>query len=166
MRRAYLRPKCLARCAPALICGNRHSAHKAGKLVYNGAMPLPASLIASVVSAILETISQTPDAVDRATYENYVNARKLPPEVKQGLMIPPPGDGTIVIGGKELLLSPIAQFRNPKNLFVTRMSIQEPVEIVYLTDRSGAVSRVWVLSAAEVSALPDKPMTLPAIVPD
>ena len=115
-------------------------------------MPIPASLIASIVSAIIESAAQNA-AVDPAQYDNYVTQRTLPPEAKQGLMIPPKGDGKIVIGGQSLVLSPVAQFRNEQNLIVMPMAIQKNQDVVYITDNFGSVSRVWLVSAAENAAL-------------
>ena len=115
-------------------------------------MPLPASLVASIISAIIESASQSA-VVDPAQYDTYVTQRILPPEAKQGVMIPPPGNGTVVINGQSLVLSPVAQFRNQKNLIVMPMSIQEKKDVVYITDASSAVFRVWLISSAENSAL-------------
>lgn len=116
-------------------------------------MPLPASLVASIISAILETATQTSTAT-ATNYEIYSATRTLPPEAKLGVMLPPPGDGTVVINGKSMTLAPTAQFRSQKNLIVMSMSIQETKDVVYITDASGAVYRVWMISPAEISAHP------------
>ena len=123
--------------------------HKAGKLVYNGTMPLPASLIASIVSAVLEHASQTPSTAPQ--YDVYVTNRTLPPEAKLGVMQPPVGNGLVVIDGKSLPLAPAVQFRSQKNLIVMPMSIQDTKDVVYLADVSGAIYRVWMVSPAELS---------------
>ena len=115
-------------------------------------MPIPASLIASIVSAIIESASQSA-ATDPAQYDTYVMQRTLPPEAKQGVMYPPKGDGKVVIGGQSLTLSPVAQFRNQQNLIVMPMAIQKNQDVVYINDTYGAVFRVWLISAAENSAL-------------
>ena len=117
-------------------------------------MPLPASLIASIISAILETVTQG-SASNPAQYENYAMARQLPPEAKLGVMLPPPGDGSIVIDNQLMVLSPTAQFRSQRNLIVMPMSIQNPSDIVYITDASGAIYRVWMLHPAEAAAHPN-----------
>ena len=116
-------------------------------------MPLPASLVASIISAILETATQTSTAT-ATKYEIYSATRTLPPEAKLGVMLPPPGDGTVVIDGKSMALAPTAQFRSQKNLIVMSMSIEETKDVVYITDASGAVYRVWMISPAEISAHP------------
>jgi hypothetical protein len=115
-------------------------------------MPLPATLIASVVSAILEAAAQN-STTSRAQYEAYVVNRTLPPEVKQGVMQPPIGDGRLTIDGKLWPLAPTAQFRSQNNLIVMPMTIQAPKNVVYLTDASGAIFRVWMINPAEAAAL-------------
>ena len=118
-------------------------------------MPLPASLVASIISAIIEAAAQSSTATATATkYEIYSNTRTLPPEAKLGVMLPPLGDGQVIINGKSMTLAPTAQFRSQQNLIVMSMSIQGPKDVVYITDASGAIYRVWMISAAEISALP------------
>ncbi len=114
-------------------------------------MPLPASLVASIVSAILEAATQN-YAATAQQYEIYTTTRTLPPEAKLGVMLPPTGDGSVIISGKSLPLSPTAQFRSQSNLIVMSMSIQDTKDVVYLTNAFGAVHRVWMLNPAEVSA--------------
>ena len=114
-------------------------------------MPLSASLVASIVSAILEAAVQNYSA-DAQQYEIYTTTRTLPPEAKLGVMLPPSGDGSVIIGGKSMPLAPAVQFRSQSNLIVMPMTIQENKDVVYLTNAFGAVHRVWMLNPAEVSA--------------
>ncbi|SDI41348.1 hypothetical protein SAMN05660652_03388 [Propionivibrio dicarboxylicus] len=118
-------------------------------------MPLSATLIASIVSAVLEAASLSATTPTRSPqqYESYVMKRKLPPEAKLGVMAPPAGNGRIVINGTDLALSPVAQFRNSQNLIVQPMTLQENQTVVYINDPFGAVFRVWMVSQAELSAL-------------
>ena len=116
-------------------------------------MALPASLIASIVSAIIEA-TVTSSTSTPAQYEMYTRTRTLPPEAKLGVMAPPLGDGRVVIDGKPLTLSPTAQFRNEQNLIVMSMTIRNKKDVVYINDAFGAVYRVWMISPAEISALP------------
>ena len=129
--------------------------HKAGKLDYNGAMPLPASLIASIVSAIIEAAAQNSTST-AAQYEMYTMTRTLPPEAKLGVMQPPLGDGVVVIDGHPLPLAPTAQFRSQQNLIVMPMTIQTQKDVVYLADANGAIFRIWMISPVEASAHPKK----------
>lgn len=117
-------------------------------------MPLPAALIASIVSAALETASQNPGSkVTAQQYDQYTANRTLPPEAKLGLMQPPTGDGRVVINGASWPLAPGVQFRSAQNLIVMPMTIQAPKDVVFIPDYTGAVFRVWMLSQAEVSAI-------------
>ena len=115
-------------------------------------MPLPSALIASIVSAVIETVSQSA-TVSTTQYDSYIAKRTLPPEVKLGVMLPPPGDGTITINGSALRLSPVAQFRNQKNLIVMPMAIQQSTDVVYINDTFGAVHRIWLISRAEAESI-------------
>jgi hypothetical protein len=118
-------------------------------------MPLPSALVASIVSAVIETVVQSSGAppVDTARYDSYVAKRVLPPEANVGFMQPPPGNGTIVIDDKTLSLSPVAQFRNEKNLIVMSMSLRQPSNVVYINDNFGNVHRVWLISQAEADSI-------------
>ena len=117
-------------------------------------MPVPASLIASIVSAVHEAATQSSTATQNPQmYESYVIKRTLPPEAKLGVLAPPTGNGKVTIDGVEHVLSPIAQFRNTQNLIVMPMTIQGKKDIVYINDPFGAVFRVWMVTAADISAI-------------
>jgi hypothetical protein len=115
-------------------------------------MPLPASLIASIVSAILETAAQNASTSNVQQYDVYTTTRTLPPEAKVGVMLPPTGDGSVIIDGKSMPLAPAVQFRSERNLIVMPMTIQDRKDVVYLTNAFGAVHRVWMVNPAEASA--------------
>ncbi len=115
-------------------------------------MSLPASLVASIVSAVIEMVSQS-STVSTTQYDTYITKRTLPPEVKLGVMQAPLGNGTIIINGHVLQLSPVAQFRNRQNLIVMPMAIQQSSDVVYINDNFGAVHRVWLISQAEAESL-------------
>ncbi len=117
-------------------------------------MPLPASLIASIVSSILEAAMQNPSPNVAQQYQMYTVTRTLPPEAKVGVMQPPKGDGRLLINDQPFPLAPAVQFRSQRNLIVMPMTIQDNADVVYLTDASGAIFRVWMISSAEASALP------------
>jgi hypothetical protein len=116
-------------------------------------MPLPASLVASIISAIIEAAAQNSTSTE-TKYEIYATTRTLPPEARLGTMQPPLGDGLVVINGKSMTLAPTAQFRSQQNLIVMPMTIQDQKDVVFITDASGAIYRVWMISPAEISALP------------
>ena len=118
-------------------------------------MPVPASLVASIVSAVLEAATQSSTATTQPPqmYESYVIKRTLPPEAKLGVLAPPTGNGKVTIDGVEHVLSPTAQFRNTQNLIVMPMTIQENKDIVYINDPFCAWLRVWMVTAADISAI-------------
>jgi hypothetical protein len=118
-------------------------------------MPLPSSVVASIVSAIIETVAQSPLPADAsaARYSDYVVKRTLPPEAKVGFMQPLSGDGTIVIDDETFRLSPVARFRNQQNLIVMPMTVQQASNVVYLHDNFGSVHRIWMISQAEADSL-------------
>ena len=120
------------------------------------AMPIPSSLIASIVSAVIEAAMQNASPEAAAQLELYAAQRALPPDAKVGVMLPPPGNGTVTIDGKLLALSPVSQFRNRQNLIVMPMTIQGKNDVVFLTDASGAVHRVWMLQPTEATTYPLK----------
>jgi hypothetical protein len=97
---------------------------------------------------------QNPASSAARQYDVYVTNRTLPPEAKLGVLQAPVGDGVAVIDGKRLPLAPAVQFRSQGNLIVMPMTIQDSKDVVYLTDASGAIFRVWMLSPAEYSARP------------
>ncbi len=78
--------------------------------------------------------------------------RPFPAEAKRGEMQPPNLQGEVIIGGQSLYLAPGAQIRNSDNRIVMPSTVQEPATVRYLTDASGAVFRVWMLTPAEVVA--------------
>jgi hypothetical protein len=55
------------------------------------------------------------------------------------------------VNGQPMILSPGVQIRDPFNMMVLPGMIQQPVPVRYLTDPSGAIARVWILSAQEAS---------------
>jgi len=77
--------------------------------------------------------------------------RPFPGETKRGEM-QPPADGQVSISGKLLPMAPAVQIRDTQNLIVMPMAVQQPATVRYLTDASGAVFRVWMLTPAEASA--------------
>ena len=118
-------------------------------------MPLPTSLVASVVSAILEMVSQNAaiEAQNQRDYDAFVVKRVLPPEAKVGVMQPLAGDGYVIIDDKSLPISPATQFRNQQNLIVMPMAVQQVSNVIYLNDTFGSVYRIWLISQAEADSI-------------
>ncbi len=123
------------------------------KLVYNSDMPTPtivSAIVSSVLNAVMGSASQPSDQV----LQEMAYVRTFPAETRRGEM-QPPMQGEVVIDGRTLYLTPGAQIRNTDNRIVMPSSIQEPAYVRYIADASGSVSRVWMLTSAEVSA-PDQ----------
>jgi hypothetical protein len=118
-------------------------------------MPLPVPVIASIVSAVIETVAQSPQPADASAVRQgeYVARRVLPPQAKVGFMRMPLGNGTIVIDDEKLKLSPIVQFRNEKNLIVVPMAVRQASHVVYVNDNFGQVFRVWMIGRAQADSL-------------
>ena len=124
--------------------------HLTRKLVYNAAMPAPSivsALISSVINAVVDSSLSPSDQV----LQESALVRPFPAEAKRGEM-QPPQQGEVVIGGRTLYLSPGAQIRNADNRIIMPSAVQEAATVRYLTDASGAVFRVWMLTPEEASA--------------
>jgi len=60
----------------------------------------------------------------------------------------------IVIDGQVCVLSAGAQIRNQKNLIVQTGTISGPdVKVLYTKDRQGQLSRIWILTDAEIERI-------------
>jgi hypothetical protein len=115
-------------------------------------MPLP-SLIPAIVSSIINSAADQITAAPVPPPGPAVGLlRTLPADSRVGMMAPPTTAGTVQIDGNIMALSPAAQIRSQMNLIVPPYSIQQPVVVRYLTDFTGAVWRVWILTPAELAA--------------
>ena len=83
--------------------------------------------------------------------------RTIPKEAQRG-EIRHLQDMLVEIDGRRERLSPGAQIRDADNRLVLPVSLAQKSEVMYLTDSSGMVHRVWVLSAREKL---ERPVTLP-----
>ncbi|MDO8933806.1 MAG: hypothetical protein Q7U97_15540 [Rhodocyclaceae bacterium] len=114
-------------------------------------MPL-SSLIPAIVSSIIESIVDAPAPAPAQPSGPVIGQiRTLPAGSKVGLMAPP-ALGAVQIDDQVLPLSPAAQIRNELNMIVVPTAIRQPVPVRYMTDASGAVWRVWVMTPAELAA--------------
>jgi hypothetical protein len=120
------------------------------KLVYNEPMPLP-TIVTALISGVVNAVLGTPSQPSEQALLEAAWVRPFPAEAKLGEM-QPPMQGEVVISGQTLYLSPGAQIRNADNRIVMPSTVQEAAPVRYLTDASGAVSRVWMLTPAEVAA--------------
>ena len=120
------------------------------QLVYNAPMDIPTAILYAILANVVENTAEP--VTSFPPIDEVAMPRSLPVEAKTGRMLPPAGDGFLIIGGRQLPMAPAAQIRNRQNLIVIPMQVQDPVEVVYVTDASGAVSRVWMLTPNEASA--------------
>lgn len=110
--------------------------------------PITSTIISSIISsAVQEVFNPAPPP------PVYGIIRSLPIDAKVGMMAPP-WEGQVQIDGQIYPLSPGAIIRNDLNMIVMPMFVQAPVKVRYTIDTTGAVNRVWILSAAE-AYLPD-----------
>ncbi len=113
--------------------------------------------VISLIPAIISTIIQ--GAADQAPLPSPAQssgpvvgvARTLPADSQRGIM-GWSAVGSVQIDGQVLPLSPAAQIRNEQNLIVMPASVQQPMPVRYLVDAMGFVSRVWILTPAELAA--------------
>jgi len=89
--------------------------------------------------------------------------RTIPQEAKAG-KLRHLQETLVELDGKPALLSPGAQIRDLWNRLVLPASITQTTAVRYLTDSTGTLHRVWILSPEEAAqALPaPKPAPLPA----
>lgn len=80
--------------------------------------------------------------------------RQFPAAVKRGFMtVTAPPD--IAINGTAMRLSPGARIRGPNNMLVMSATlVGQRYAVNYLVESQGLVREVWILSQAEVDALP------------
>jgi len=105
--------------------------------------PLVSAIVSSIISSVVEGALAPPPQEPAMGI-----VRMLPEESRKGEMLPP-AQWEVQIDGKTYQLSPGAQFRNELNMIIPPTMVQEPVRVRFITDFSGAVHRVWILSAAE-----------------
>lgn len=92
--------------------------------------------------------------VNLSTASAQMATRQFPPTVKRGIMIvtAPP---EIRINGTAMRMSPGVRIRGPNNMLVMSGAlIGQQYAVTYLVEAQGMVREVWILSQAEVDALP------------
>ncbi|HEX8963327.1 MAG TPA: hypothetical protein VF801_10020 [Rhodocyclaceae bacterium] len=114
-------------------------------------IPLIPALIGNAINnALDESMSAQPPAAAQQTVPVGL-ARTLPPNALRGQMNAA-AVGSVQIDGKTLPLSPAGQIRNEANMIVMPTSITQTVPIRYLVDQLGYVTRIWILTPAELAA--------------
>jgi hypothetical protein len=117
--------------------------------------PMPANLlIPALVGSLLDAMQPgmpAPQTNQTMMLAPGGMARPMPAAAKKG-QLTPGAAGMVWIDGNPMTLSIAAQIRNDRNLIVQPSSLQQTVSVRYLTDASGAVFRVWILTATEAAA--------------
>ncbi len=119
--------------------------------VYNGRMPLDpltSAIVSSIISSAMQQMS-SPSAPSSPMVSVGV-PRTIPEGTVAGSMVVS-SPTSASVNGQPMVLSPGVQIRDPFNVMVLPGMIQQPVAVRYLTDPSGAIARVWILSAQEAS---------------
>ena len=119
--------------------------------VYNGRMPLDpitSAIVSSIIGSALQQMS-TPSAPSSPMVSVGV-PRTLPEGAIAGSMVVS-SPTSASVNGQPMVLSPGVQIRDPFNMVVLPGMVQQPVPVRYITDPSGAIARVWILSAQEAS---------------
>lgn len=113
-------------------------------------MDLQTALLYTILSTVVGGAVAPTDPADAGGGATVGTVeRALPEDARRGRLYPPRGDGLVVIDEQVFRLAPGAQIRNQQNLLVVPMQIVDAVEVLYLTDASGAINRVWLLTSRE-----------------
>ncbi|MCB1939932.1 MAG: hypothetical protein KDF24_12205 [Rhodocyclaceae bacterium] len=78
--------------------------------------------------------------------------RQLPSDLILTTMVAQ-GASTVVLGERQVRLSPAAQVRGANNLIIQPASVYGTFRVGVKTDAQGMVHRIWILSAEEWAAL-------------
>jgi hypothetical protein len=87
--------------------------------------------------------------------------RTIPADAKRGVLRHVQ-DMRVELDGKPAELSAGGQIRDTENRIVLPLSLTEKTVVRYLTDASGKLHRVWILSKEEAAASAPKPAPKPA----
>ncbi len=116
-------------------------------------MPIPSlvsAIVSSIVGSAIDEISAAGSAPQPVPMAIVSPARTVPADALRGEMVVV-GPMNAEINGQAIALSPGIQIRNEANLIIMPSTLQQPTRVRYLTDPTGSVSRVWILSAQEAA---------------
>lgn len=114
-------------------------------------MPV-SSLIPAIIGSIIESAADGASAPPVQPAGPAIGqVRTLPAESRLG-QLAAAAIGTVQIDGQILTLAPGAQIRNESNMIVMPNAIEQPVLVRYVVDAMGFVSRIWILTPAELAA--------------
>jgi hypothetical protein len=92
-------------------------------------------------------------AVAALAFTAHAQLRTIPAEAKPATLRHV-HDMVVELDGKPARLSPGAQIRDSYNRLVLPASLADKTTVRYLSDASGMVHRVWILSPEEAARLP------------
>lgn len=105
-------------------------------------------LIPAIVSTLLQTIFSAPSGEPQQPLNQL--ARPIPAESVVAEM-QPPINGRVALNGQPFNLSPGSQIRDQHNRIVMPGAVQQAAQVRYLTDASGSVQRIWILTPEEAA---------------
>ncbi len=114
-------------------------------------IPLLPALLGNAINNAIDDAVSTPQRAPQQQGPVVGVLRTLPANSLRGTMSAA-AIGSVQIDGKALPLSPAAQIRNEANMIVLPTSVQQAVPVRYLVDTLGYVSRIWILTPAELAA--------------
>jgi hypothetical protein len=111
--------------------------------------PITSAIVSSIIGAAIDQISNA-QAPSSAPMVMVGVPRMLPEGTAKGqLAVSSPTSASI--NGQPMMMAPGVQIRDPFNMMVLPGMIQQPVPVRYQTDITGAINRVWILSAQEAA---------------
>jgi hypothetical protein len=114
-------------------------------------IPLIPALISNIIGNAAEEAATAPPPAAQQQGPVVGALRTLPADSLTGTLSAA-AIGSVQIDGKTWPLSPAAQIRNESNMIVLPNAIQQAVPVRYLVDTLGYVSRIWILTPAELAA--------------
>jgi hypothetical protein len=114
-------------------------------------VPLIPAIIGNMINDAADQAMLSSPAAPQQQGPAVGTLRTLPADSLRGQMTAA-AIGSVQIDGKTLPLSPAAQIRNESNLIVLPTAIQQAVPVRYVVDGLGYVSRIWILTPAELAA--------------
>jgi hypothetical protein len=110
--------------------------------------PITAAIVTSIVGGIVQDIANTPGPQSPVPVEGV--PRILPQNTQRGEMVVL-DLGTAKVNDQIMPLAPGVQIRDPFNMMLLPLQIQQRVPVRYQTDVSGAITKVWILSLQEAA---------------
>jgi hypothetical protein len=108
--------------------------------------PITAAIVSSIIGGIVQDVANAPGPSSPVPIQGI--PRILPQDTLRGEMMVLDLT-TAIVDGKTMLMAPGVQIRDPFNMVVLPLQIQQRVPVRYQMDVSGAINKVWILSQQE-----------------